>query len=438
MLLTNTVKRQLCFFAVISLVALGLTMISYARVPAMVGIGVYDVEVKYADASGLYPKALVTYRGVKVGQVSSLELRDGVTVATLRLDDSTKVPTDAVAELRSTSAIGEQFVDLVSDQRSGPYLSPGATIPVERSVEMPQISPVLDSLNSLLESVPKKETASLLRQVQTGLGGADQDVEGLIDASTTLLDEAQGQIEATAGLIAALRPVLKTQRDLDSATRGSLSALAGFSTELAAKDADFRGLLDTAPTAVSSATNLVSDLRPTLPLLLTNFTTLGGVMRTYLPNLEQTLVLYPATVARLQAAVNPRAEHGDVRLDLRAGVNNPRSCIEGYVKPKDRRSPSENTIRAVDSLAHCEAEPANPSSIRGARNLPCPNTTTRGPLPSSCGLTFPEGVWPEDDGATRSWELVGLEKDRTAGAASDKSASDDWQVLVLAPLGVSR
>ena len=45
---------------------------------------------------------------------------------------------------------------------------------------------------------------------------------------------------------------------------------------------------------------------------------------------------------------------------------------------------------------------------------------------------------PEDDGATRSWELVGLEKDRTAGAASDKSASDDWQVLVLAPLGVSR
>ena len=89
---------------------------------------------------------------------------------------------------------------------------------------------------------------------------------------------------------------MKTQRDLDSATRGSLSALAGFSTELAAKDADFRGLLDTAPTAVSSATNLVSDLRPTLPLLLTNFTTLGGVMRTYLPNLEQTLLLYPVTV----------------------------------------------------------------------------------------------------------------------------------------------
>src|SRR5690606_664262 len=55
MLLTPLIKRQLRIFAVLAVVALGMAFFNYARVPAMLGIGVYDVSVEFADASGLYP-----------------------------------------------------------------------------------------------------------------------------------------------------------------------------------------------------------------------------------------------------------------------------------------------------------------------------------------------------------------------------------------------
>ena len=77
MILTTLIKRQLRIFAVLTLVALFFAVVVYARVPALLGVGVYEVRAEYADASGLYPKAIVTYRGVQVGEVADLEVGDG-------------------------------------------------------------------------------------------------------------------------------------------------------------------------------------------------------------------------------------------------------------------------------------------------------------------------------------------------------------------------
>ena len=97
MLLTSLIKRQLRIFAVLATVALGMTFIHYARVPAMFGVGVYDVTVDFKDASGLYPKAAVTYRGVKVGVVSELDITDTGAVATLRIDNGNDIPAGVAA-----------------------------------------------------------------------------------------------------------------------------------------------------------------------------------------------------------------------------------------------------------------------------------------------------------------------------------------------------
>lgn len=436
MLLTATIKRQLVVFAVLATVALGLVLFSYARVPTMFGVGVYDVKVVYADASGLYPQALVTHRGVKVGRVESMELHDGRTEVVLRIDDDADIPDDVRAELRSTSAIGEQYVDLVSGQRGGPYLADGDTIGIDRAVEMPQISPVLDSLDALLQSVPDKATRQVLRQVQAGLGDAGRDVDALVDASGEVLDEAQAQIDATSGLVRSLRPVLDTQDRLAGDTRDYAASMADFSTELAAGDDDLRGLLRDGAPALRTARAVVADLRPAVPALLANLTTTADVVRTYLPNVKQTLVVYPAMVARLQTSVNPRAKHGDVQLDLRAGVNNPPSCTDGYVPVDRRRSPSDGSVRDVDPLAHCETAPAHPASVRGARNLPCPDSDARGHLPQDCDIRFRKGDWVGERPV--SVPDLAVESDGTGSQAVGTQEGEDWQALLLAPLEAGR
>lgn len=420
MMLTPLIRRQLKIFTVLSATALGLTVFSYARVPAQVGIGVYDVRAEFDDASGLYPKANVTYRGVKVGQVSAMELSDEGATAVLRLDDDVRVPRGVQAELHTTSAVGEQYVDLVPRSADGPYLEDGDELGPDQTVEMPQISPVLDSLNGLLASVPRKETRAVLGQLNEGLGGSGDDLRDVIDSTGLLVAEAQTRIDATTSLIHALDPVLRTQEDLAPRTLSYADSLADVTQELSARDRDVRGLLREGPPALKTAEGVVEDLHGPLPMMLANLTTSAEVLHTYLPNLEQTLVVYPATVARLQSTVNPRARQGDVQLDLKATFNDPPHCTSGYLAPGSRRSPAEASVRPVDGTAHCRAAAAGPSAIRGARNLPCPDDAGRGALPADCGLRFGRGIWP--DGATR---------------ATDSQGEDAWMSLVLGPLGLS-
>ena len=435
MILTPLITWQLRIFAVISAAALGLIFLSYAKVPSMVGIGVYDVTVDFADASGLYPKAQVTYRGVKVGKVVALEISDDGAVATLRIDDDVAVPARARAELHSTSAIGEQYVDLVAEGGDGPFLEDGGEIPRERSIEMPQITPVLDSVNRLLASIPRKETRRVLGQVGEGLGGSSADLAGLIDASGQLLTEAQANIGTTTSLIAALQPVLSTQARLATRTRDYAAALNQLTATVAQDDsADLRALLGSAPGGLDALTGTVTALQPTLPMLVTNLTTNASVLNTYLPGLRQLLVVYPATIARFQGVTNARTGLGDGQFDLRASFNDPPACRSGYLPLRQRRTPSDTSPRDVNSLAHCELPAADPIAVRGARNLPCPDSAGRGPLPEDCGLTFRRGVWPETAGAVAYDLAVGGRVDAHHLDLHEGKEEDMWKILVLAPL----
>ncbi|KQY56418.1 MCE family protein [Nocardioides sp. Root140] len=442
MVLTALIKRQLRIFAVLATVALGLTFFHYARVPAMVGLGVYDVTVDFHDASGLYPRASVTYRGVEVGTVSNLEVTGDSAVATLRIDDGAKIPEGVTAELHSTSAIGEQYIDLVDSEKGAAgddHLADGDAIPQDRSVAMPQITPVLDSVNRLLESVPKAKTQRLLSQVDAGLGGTGPELNELVTSAGQLLTEAQSQVDATTSLIAALQPVLTTQRDLGTVTKSYAGALNEVTGVLADNDSsDIRALLRSAPGGLDAATGTVKELQPVLPRMLANLTTNAEVLNTYLPEIRQTLVVYPATIARLQSTLNPRVEQGDVQLDLRAALNNPPTCLAGYLPPAERRRPGVTTTREIDSLAHCDIAPDNPTAVRGARNLPCPNSEERGPLPADCGLRFGSGVWPETSG-TVAYDLAvgqGGDPDRTRSDGTEQPGGEElWKILVLAPLG---
>jgi len=437
MVLTRLITWQLRILAVISAIALGLTFFVYAKVPSMVGIGVYDVKVDFADASGLYPRAQVTFHGVKVGRVAKLEVSDDGAVATLRIKDGVDIPTGATAELHSTSAIGEQYVDLVAGGADAPFLGDGGKIPRERAIEMPQITPVLNSLNRLLASVPRQRTRRVLSQIGNGLGGRSEDLGGIIDSSQQLLAEAQASIDATTSLVAALRPVLSTQADVGASTRDYAKALSDLTGTLASQDsADLRALLRSGPGGLDALTRTITDLQPTLPMFLVNATTNAEVLNAYLPDLRQLLVVYPATIARLQGVANARAEFGDARFDLRASFNDPPSCQSGYLPPSQHRSPSDMTPRRVDSLAHCEIPTNDPIAVRGARNLPCPNSAQRGPLPESCGLTFRRGMWPET-GGTVTYDLgVGRSEKTHEPDIENNKGEDLWKILVLAPLSV--
>jgi phospholipid/cholesterol/gamma-HCH transport system substrate-binding protein len=66
---TKLVRTQLVIFTVVAIVAVGNSVYSYMGLKRFSGIGMYSVDVELERAGGLYPNALVTYRGVDVGVV---------------------------------------------------------------------------------------------------------------------------------------------------------------------------------------------------------------------------------------------------------------------------------------------------------------------------------------------------------------------------------
>ncbi|MDT0407295.1 MlaD family protein, partial [Streptomyces edwardsiae] len=121
-MLTRFVRTQLILFTIASIVGVAVMLFAYMQVPTLLGIGRITVKMELPSTGGLYQFSNVTYRGSQIGKVTSVELTDKGAEATLSLDRSPKVPADLQAQVRSMSAVGEQYVELLPNTNSGPYL----------------------------------------------------------------------------------------------------------------------------------------------------------------------------------------------------------------------------------------------------------------------------------------------------------------------------
>jgi phospholipid/cholesterol/gamma-HCH transport system substrate-binding protein len=433
------VRVQLIVFGVIAAFSIGYLALGYGDGERTLGLSNYEIKAHFGDTSGLYPRALVTYRGVQVGRVKSLDLTSKGVDVTMAVDSGVHIPVGARAEIHSTSAVGEQYVDVVPARRSGPFLRAGATIPQSDTREMPQIAPVLDKLNGLLESVPKEQTARLLDQVDTAFGSSSGDLQQVLDSSTELLGTATAQLAATKQLISSVQPVLRTQTDLGAWTRSYFSSLAGVTDELNRSDPHLRSLLARGAPSLRAVDGLVDRLTPSFALLMANLVSTGEVLNAYVPNLRQTLVVYPALVDRLQGTGLPHEKEGMDKLDIRLNLNDPPSCTQGYIPSARWRDPVDTSRASTPASLHCTNPRSALEGVRGARNYPCPNNgSRRSAAPAGCGLEFPGEQWePYVAGRRTAWA-----ESTSAPTASDGSISytlltgtTSWRDLFTEPLG---
>jgi phospholipid/cholesterol/gamma-HCH transport system substrate-binding protein len=433
-MLTTLVKRQLVIFAVLASLALIFTSVTYARVPKLLGIGTYSVSADFRDISGLYPSAIVTYRGFDVGTVEAVELEGSGVRVTMDLERGTSIPASSNVEVRSTSAIGEQYLDLVPDSKAGPFLDEGDVIARGSTREMLQITPVLEELDSLLKSVPTKATKNLLDQVDEGLGGRADELASIIDDTSSLVDAAQDSLESTTSLVEAASPLLQTQQQLADQTRSYAGSLKTFTRTLTGSDADVRKLIASSP-PVDELTKTVDVISPSLPVLLANTATISEVLNVYTLSLTSTLSIYPALMARLQGVLYDRVKQGEGHLDIKATFNDPQPCITGYYSVDERRQPSDTSYRP-GKTAYCDKPAAAPEVVRGTRNLPCVNDPSRrGPRSASCGLVF-DGATTSAGTSSALLEAAGtLQSSDTADSTSAEREEDEpWMTLLTSPL----
>jgi phospholipid/cholesterol/gamma-HCH transport system substrate-binding protein len=370
-MLTRFVRIQLTIFTIASIIGIVAMIFVYMQVPTLLGLGRMTVTLELPAAGGLYRFGNVTYRGVEVGKVTSVQLtRDGAK-AVLSLNSSAKIPANLQADVRSISAVGEQYVDLRPRTDSGPYLRNGSVI-AKRDTTIPQdVGPLLDQSSALINSIPKDKLSALLDESFKGFNGAGYDLSSLADSSARLSGDLNRVGDNTAALYNDSGPLLDSQAQTSGSIKTWARSLSGITQQLVTDDSKFRAVLRKGPGSFDEVSRLLESIKPTLPVLLANLTTLGQILVVYHASLEQILVILPPSIAGIQAVTPSKNNTGWALGDFAISLSDPVPCTVGFLPPSMWRSPADTTTLDTPDNLYCKLPQDSPLLVRGARNAPC-------------------------------------------------------------------
>lgn len=186
--------RRLALAAGFAAIVIAVIIFQRASAPAS-----YLLRIPIQDASGIYPGSNVTIAGVTVGTVRNVSLApDGEAMITAGLDPAfAPVHTDATAQIRPESLLGEMYVDL-SPGTSGPTLPSGATLPqlqVNRSTDLQQVfntfdQPTRAKLQTLIDELGGGLT-STGGQLNQAIPAGKTDIGDLAAITSTLNSRSQ-------------------------------------------------------------------------------------------------------------------------------------------------------------------------------------------------------------------------------------------------------
>ncbi len=370
-MLDRLTRVQLAIFGVVTVIAVAIMAIFYLRLPAAMGIGTYQVTADFVAGGGLYKNANVTYRGVAVGRVDSVGLNPNGVDAIMRLNSGTAVPSNVTASVRSVSAIGEQYIDLVPPQHpASTKLHNGSRIDRDNTAIGVDIATLLHQSETLVNSVADTRLRELLHETFTAFNGTGPELARLIQSSRLLVDEANAYYPQTSQLIDQLGPFLQAQIRSGNDIKSLSDGLARFTSEVRQSDPQLRELLAVVPPAADEANTAFSGIRPTFPMLAANLANLGRVGVIYHKSIEQLLVVLPALFAAIITAANGEPQDEGAKLDFKINIDPP-PCNVGFVPPPMIRTPADETVRELPTDSYCKTAQNDPSTVRGARNYPC-------------------------------------------------------------------
>jgi phospholipid/cholesterol/gamma-HCH transport system substrate-binding protein len=296
-MISRIARFQVLAFLVAGLVGAAFVGVNYLGIGDRLLGRDYVVHVDLAETGGLYPGAPVTYRGAAIGQVSAMNLHDGLARAELRLPRAVAIPAQLHAVVAERSAVGEQYLDLRPDADGGPFLKDGDVIPASHTGTPLPVETLLANLDALVRSVDPGRLAVVIDQLGIAFEGNETALRRILDSMSSLLADANTYLPQTLDLIRDSQTVLSTQDASAQAIRRWADGLARLTDAVRAADPDLRRLLTAGPPAASELVGLLRDLDPTIGTLLGNLITVNGIATRRLPGIEQILVEYPIVVA---------------------------------------------------------------------------------------------------------------------------------------------
>ncbi|WP_433463752.1 MCE family protein [Spirillospora sp. CA-128828] len=151
--------------------------------------GDLKLTATFDDAQGLVAGHSVKMSDITIGTVTKVELAGYKAKATLSIKDGIKIPKGTRAEIKVTSLLGENYVDLQmppgASMDRGPFYATGAAI-TDTSVQ-PAFEQVVGQAGPLIQALAGDDVATVVNAGATALDGQGQKLNKTIAQAGELL-----------------------------------------------------------------------------------------------------------------------------------------------------------------------------------------------------------------------------------------------------------
>ncbi|MFV2174743.1 MCE family protein [Actinomadura sp. LOL_016] len=183
----------------VAVVAVAVSGCSYRTAGAPKGD--LTLTAKFDDVQGLVAGHSVQMSDIKVGSVVKVELVDGYRAeATLTIQDEFRVPQGTRAEIKVTSLLGENFVDLQmppgASMDAGPFLGDGGELADTRV--QPAFEDVVGQAGPLIKALAGDDLATVVNAGATALDGNGKKLNATIAKASDLVQVFVDQRRALA------------------------------------------------------------------------------------------------------------------------------------------------------------------------------------------------------------------------------------------------
>jgi phospholipid/cholesterol/gamma-HCH transport system substrate-binding protein len=270
----------------LALIAIAAGVFFYQDLPLLGGTTSYRAE--FSEAAGLRPDDEVRVAGIKVGEVTDVELVVDKVMVTFRVEDAW-IGDATTAAIKLKTLLGRKVLALHPSGSS--TLDPEIPIPMDRTVTPYDVTEAFEGLANTAGAIDTDQLAESFRTISDTFADSPAHVRTALDGLTALSKTISSRDAQLAELLSNTRQVTRTLSGSNEEFDKLIDDGNLLLTELANRRDAIHELLVGTTDLARQLSGVVADNQRQLAPALSSLDTVTGILERHAENLDRSLKL---------------------------------------------------------------------------------------------------------------------------------------------------
>lgn len=254
-------RKILVSFVIFTAICLAMLLLLFNTMINGVPGNTNNFTADFTTTSGLASGDDVRVAGVRVGKVTGIELKNGLSHVTFQLQNTQPILDNTQVVMRYANLIGQRYLSLVQGKDMGTALHPDANIPTSRTSPGFDLTELLNGFRPLLDVLQPADVNKLAGSIIQVLQGEGPSIEQLMQQTTQFTTFIANRDQVIGDVLQNLIPVLQDMAGHGDQLAGTVKQLEALMTAFASDRQQIGDSITNLSTLISSTSDLLVQAR---------------------------------------------------------------------------------------------------------------------------------------------------------------------------------